>query len=460
MRGIIWFKKDLRLSDNPALHAACSQCPDGVLAIYIIDITLWKLHATSHCQIQFILNGLATLRDDLEKIHIPLIIKTVDDTKQIPQTIFSIAEKIQAQKVFFNREYEVNENKRDQSVVDYLQQHHINSELFDDQLILPHSLIRTLQNDYFKVFTAFKHQWIKQYYNSSVIKTLKKPKSHIRLEIESSIVPSHLPGINSHIDLTAWPAGEHNALSRLQHFIENNLFSYHKERDFPSHDLTSKLSPYLAVGMISARECFTSALAANNNELDTGNQGALTWMSELIWREFYRHILIYVPRICKNKAYKPETDKLAWSYDQHLLQAWQTGNTGFPLVDAAMRQLNQTGWMHNRLRMVVAMFLSKNLFLDWRLGEKYFSEKLIDIDFASNNGGWQWSASTGTDSVPYFRIFNPTLQSQRFDPQGEFIKLYCPELNHLTAKTIHEPINPIIDYKKSRAVAIERFKNL
>ena len=197
------------------------------------------------------------------------------------------------------------------------------------------------------------------------------------------------------------------------------------------------------------------------------------WLSELIWREFYRFILIAAPRVCLNQPYQLVTKKLPWKNDRDLLEAWKKRQTGFPLVDATMRQLNQTGWMYNRLRMVTAMFLTKNLFIDWRLGEKYFASQLIDYDFASNNGGWQWSASTGTDAVPYFRIFNPTTQSERFDKEGKFIRQYCPELNKFDNHAIHAPFermpllaahsdypSPVIRYAESRSYAIAAFKKI
>ena len=197
--------------------------------------------------------------------------------------------------------------------------------------------------------------------------------------------------------------------------------------------------PLSSCWMISPRQCFQAALAANNNRLIDGNKGALVWMGELIWREFYKYVLILNPRVSMHKPFKLITDQLPWKYDEHLLQAWQQGKTGYPIIDAAMRQLNTIGWMHNRLRMIVAMFLAKNLFLDWRLGEKYFMQHLIDGDLAANNGGWQWCASTGGDCAPYFRVFNPVRQSERCDPKGYFIRQYCPELADLDDKSIHDP---------------------
>ena len=235
------------------------------------------------------------------------------------------------------------------------------------------------------------------------------------------------------------------------------------------------MSPYLTQGIISPRQCITAALEASNildiRELQK-SEGASTWVSEFIWREFYHHIIHFHPDICRHKPFKLKTDNIPWRNDKDLLTAWQSGMTGFPIVDAGMRQLQQTGWMHNRLRMITAMFLSKILLIDWRLGEKHFMNHLIDGDFASNNGGWQWCASTGVDATPYFRIFNPTLQSQRFDPSGAFIKHFCPELSSLDSKTIHAPYSvqksidkidyppPIVDYRLMRQKTLECFKKI
>jgi deoxyribodipyrimidine photo-lyase len=298
------------------------------------------------------------------------------------------------------------------------------------------------------------------------LKLLPAPTKQTKLMIQSSKIPTFLPGFESTIDADLWPAGESNARKRLNHFIDEKLFFYDTHRDFPAMDGTSRLSPYLSAGMISARECFAAAMVANQNELDTGNPGAVMWMNELIWRDFYKDILIAVPRISMRKAFKEETEALSWRYDQKQLAAWKEGKTGFPIIDAAMRQLNTKGWMHNRLRMIVAMFFTKNLFFDWRIGEEYFIIRLIDGDLSANNGGWQWSASTGTDAAPYFRIFNPIRQSERFDPKGKFIRQYCPELAELDNKEIHHPENltnypkQIVNLEVSRKQTIAAFKKL
>lgn len=471
-RGIVWFKKDLRISDNPALFNACEICQEGVIGVYIIDLDMWNKHFTSHCQIEFILNGLNQLKKSLSDLNIPLMIKSIEHTEGIPQYLLKLAEHYQATKLFFNNELEHNESKRDEWVFQLFLKNNFDVMRFNDQCILQADEVRTHQEEYFKVFTPFKRQWIKVFQQKNS-KLLRKPKKQKKSDIVGSEIPKKLPGIQSLSDVSLWPAGESIAQKKLDQFINQHLFLYDKERDYPILDATSQLSPYLALGMISVKTCFISALTANAYEIDTGNQGALVWMSELIWREFYRHILIAVPRVCMNKPYQMDTEKLSWKNDLDLLERWQQGFTGFPLVDAAMRQLNKTGWMHNRLRMVTAMFLSKNLLIDWRLGERYFSSRLIDFDFASNNGGWQWSASTGTDAVPYFRMFNPISQSERFDKNGDFIRMYCPELKNFDSRSIHNPYHyqpllakqsgyprSIIDYAESRRRTLDAFMQI
>jgi deoxyribodipyrimidine photo-lyase len=470
MRGIIWFREDLRISDNTALHHACAQCTDGVIAVFVLNDSMWRKHHVAACRVDFVLRGLRTLSESLAKLNIPLLILEVKNTKEILTELFRLITQHKAQALFFNKQYEVNESRRDQAVEAYLLAHNVTCHSYHDQLILTPGTIKTQSNTFFSVFTPYKRAWQKVFLQQNNLKALPTPKPQTALNIKPSVIPKKLAGFESAIPAELWPAGEKIAHEKLSGFIEEQLFKYDQQRDFPAIDGTSQLSPYLATGMISARQCFAAALDANQHEIDTGNKGALTWMSELIWREFYKTILIAFPRVSMHQPFQEHTKKIKWNYDEKLLLAWQQGKTGYPIVDASMRQLNATGWMHNRLRMVVAMFFSKNLFLDWRLGEQYFMEHLIDGDLAANNGGWQWSASTGTDAAPYFRIFNPTRQSERFDPSGTFIRHYCPELSHLSGKDIHEPYTkapllistddypkPIVDFSKTRQSAINAF---
>jgi Deoxyribodipyrimidine photolyase len=266
-----------------------------------------------------------------------------------------------------------------------------------------------------------------------------------------------------------WPAEDRTALDLLDDFIEDKMAHYKTDRDLPAVDGTSRLSPYLNIGVISVRQCMQALFQDGYFQIeDVGQQ---TWLDELLWREFYLQTLFDFPRVSKHQPFKQNTNKIQWRNAPEDLAAWQQGQTGIPIVDAGMRQMLATGWMHNRVRMITAMFLCKNLLIDWRLGESWFMQHLIDGDLAANNGGWQWCASTGMDAVPYFRIFNPVSQSLKFDPNGDYIRKWVPELAHLDAKSIHEPYaknpdleldypKPIVDLKASRVRAIEAFKQI
>jgi deoxyribodipyrimidine photo-lyase len=460
----MWFREDLRLQDNTALYHAMQKCKEGVIAVYFIDAGLWQKHHVAASRVDFLLRGLLSLKNALDQLNIPLLVRHISHTEFIPKELYKIINIVKANAVFFNHQHEVNELRRDQAVSGYLTAKKIKHFSFDDQMILTPGVLLTQQGDYFKIFTPYKKAWHSYFLQQEGVKILPALKKQAVLNISSDPIPASIPGFMSTINPAIWPASEKEAHQRLKHFINDKLFLYAAQRDFPALDGTSRLSPYLAAGMISPRICFINALQANNNELDTGNDGAVTWMNELIWRDFYKDILIAVPRVSMNKAFKSETEALSWRYNIEQLEAWKEGKTGFPIIDAAMRQLKSMGWMHNRLRMIVAMFFAKNLFFDWRIGEAYFMSQLIDGDLSANNGGWQWSASTGTDAAPYFRIFNPIRQSERFDPQGDFIRQYCPELKDLNKKDIHNPAKrihypaPIVNLEISRKQAIAAFK--
>lgn len=478
MTGIVWFREDLRIQDNTALHYASVQHP-SLLAIYFITPKTWLMHDMAACKVGFMLRALQALQKSLASFNIPLLVFQCPTFNEIPSLLGQIVDHFQVTHVYANKQYEVNEIARDANVQQWLVKHKVKFLCYDDQTIIAPDKLKTGQGGIYTVFTPYKKTWLKEYVENpvAILPRLKKKvlfdTTTLQHPQQLSIIPSHLPEFVSSINDLLWPADETAAHKQLEQFVTHKIKSYQDERDFPALAGTSQISPYLASGLISSRMCLHAALQANKQQLFGGNPGIECWISELIWREFYKSILVHFPRVCKNRAFKLETDKLHWHDNPAHLTAWQQGQTGFPLVDAAMRQLNQTGWMHNRLRMVTAMFFSKLLWLDWRLGERYFMQHLIDGDFAANNGGWQWSASTGTDAAPYFRIFNPITQSERFDPSGDFIRKYCPELASLDNKTIHDPYTyspiiasslnypaPIIDYKTCREYAIQAFKQL
>ena len=349
-------------------------------------------------------------------------------------------------------------------------------ERFHDRVIVPPREISTKEGKFYSVFTPYRKVW-DGLADDNLVES-PTPKKQKPIDVEASSVPTKVSGykFSSSID-ELWPPGEKEAQRRLKDYSKR-IDDYSSGRDLPAIDGTSQLSPYLAAGAISPRQCAALAIKANSKEIgdlkEPNNPGARVWLSELTWRDFYTHVLVGFPRVSMHRPFKEKTEGIKWRDDEKDFEAWKNGQTGYPIVDAGMRQLKETGWMHNRLRMVTAMFLTKHLLIDWRMGERHFMENLIDGDLAANNGGWQWSASTGTDSVPYFRIFSPFSQSKRFDTKGEFIYRMCPELAEVPAKALHdekklreavqefdsEYCDYIVDYSKGRARALAAFKKL
>ncbi len=473
MPNLVWFRRDLRTYDNPALFEACQHSNSGVIALFIVTPKTWLKHAMSAIQVTFLLNHLHELSKRLESLNIPLLIREVPSFEESYQVIEELILTLNIEGLYFNRQYEFDEQRRDNAICAKLEGTGRDVHLYHDQVIIPPERICNQQQEPFKVFTPFKKKWlstVEHYYKTPLL----SPPMQLKLTTEPDKVPSQVMGFTP-ANMTHLPQpGEKAAIQKLTTFCNGPIQDYHTTRDFPALNATSHLSPYLALGILSPQQCITAVMQEQQlTLLDFFNPtGPGTWVNELIWREFYKMIVFYFPDVCKHKPFKLSTEKLNWNHDERLFTKWCQGQTGFPLVDAAMRQLQQTGWMHNRLRMVTAMFLSKILFIDWRLGERYFSEQLIDADFSANNGGWQWSASTGTDAVPYFRIFNPITQSERFDKNGDFIRTFCQELAALDSKTIHDPYangksplalnypEKIIDYKKMREQTLSAFKLL
>ena len=471
MNHLIWFRRDLRVADNSALHHAAKTKGSGLVGLYFITPGQWKQHDDADCKVQFWLENLQHLSDSLAKLNIPLLIKKCDSFDESSQQVVMVAKKHNCTAIYFNREYEVNEVRRDEMVAKACEVADIEVHRYHDRIIVPPREIETKQQKFYSVFTPYRRVWDTLALDR--MEPLPKPRKQGELVIQPSRVPKSVAGFEfTQTSSDRWPAGEKKAKKRLAKF-RDAIGDYDESRDIPSLDGTSRLSPYLAAGVISPRQCLIEAVALSGGKID-GNFGAKTWISELTWRDFYAHVMVGFPRVSKHQPFKEKTNSVPWRNDADDFAAWKDGRTGYPIVDAGMRQLNQTGWMHNRLRMVTAMFLTKNLLIDWRLGEQYFMQTLIDGDLAANNGGWQWSASTGTDAVPYFRIFNPFSQSKRFDPDGLFIKKMCPELESVPAKMLHDKTKLakalsdrnvdyptfVVDYKLGRERALSAFKSI
>jgi deoxyribodipyrimidine photo-lyase len=497
MRPLIWFRNDLRIADNPALAAASASADAGCVAVFLHSPHQWQSHDWGAPKVDFILRQVAALAQSLSKLNIPLQVIAAPRFADAPAALLALAKQERCDLLAINREYEVNELARDAAVAAAFTRESIDVKAFHDQTILPPDALRTGSGQFYRVFTPFKNAWMAAVKDRLPIPLCPKPKPQTpSTRRETAGGPGGWPEAmnqgafitvkpvgaaarpcHTEVELqriaTLWPAGEAEAHRRLRHFTQSRIRDYKTNRDFPALPGTSALSPYLSAGVLSPRQCLLAALDANDNRFDSGNIGITTWISELIWREFYRHVMLGFPRVCKHLPFRSETRRIKWSTDDAAFNAWATGRTGVPIVDAAQRQLLATGWMHNRLRMITAMFLTKDLFIDWRRGERFFMQHLVDADLAQNNGGWQWSASTGTDAAPYFRIFNPLSQSRRFDPQGAFIRQYCPELRNLDDDNIHDPSGlppltratldypqPIADHKAARDRAIAAFKSL
>ncbi|MGP9633901.1 deoxyribodipyrimidine photo-lyase [Halomonas sp. AOP43-A1-21] len=464
---LVWLRSDLRIHDNTALAAAAAKGP--VIAIFLRTISQWQSHGHGANKIDFWGRGVEAVQSALNGLNIPLLHRDIEHYSEAPQALLAIAHEHSVQQLHFNYQYPLNEQRRDKAVIQAFKEADITAHGYHDAVAFAPGTLLTGKGDYYGVFTPFAKAWHKQV-SVEQLALRDTPEPQTPLSIKSDKLPK-LPKLDSQsVGHHEWPAGEETAGDHLARFLRFRSRHYHQQRDIPSVRGTSELSPYLALGMISHRQCMQAVMSENGGHLADGDVGLTTWVNELIWREFYQHVAVGFPEVCRYQPFQEHTKQLAWRDDDEGFQTWCEGRTGYPLVDAAMRQMVATGWMHNRLRMVTAMFLSKHLLIDWRRGEEFFMQHLVDGEFCANNGGWQWAASTGTDSAPYFRIFNPTTQSKRFDPDGEFIARWLPELSELPAKARHAPphdmltqVNyptPIVDHKTARLRALEAFKAL
>jgi len=458
---LVWLRNDLRQLDNSLLTLA-QQSGLPVVAVFLATAETWSLHDMAEIKQDLLRRRVLAMQAELAELGIPLLAFEAGNYAACAQIISALARQ-GAQQVYWQTEYELREQARDADVERALSAMGIPVICHDTQCLMAPGSVLSKTGETYKVFTPFKRTWIAKLQAAAVVCTGKLAKQ-ATFELDNSIAPAMIKPNGSS---SAYPVSELQILERLREFCRERVQDYQRLRDFPAVDGTSSLSPYLAIGVISPKQAVARLQLEAQETIYQEGSGAAVWLSELIWREFYKHILVAFPNLIKHQPFQLDTADLIWGNNKRWFDAWCHGNTGYPIVDAAMRQLNQTGWMHNRLRMIVASFLVKDLQIDWRWGERYFMSKLIDGDFAANNGGWQWAASTGTDAAPYFRIFNPVTQSERFDSEGRFIRQYLPELENIPRKHIHWPhplpmsvnyAKPIVDHAKARELTLAMFK--
>jgi len=427
--SLVWLRRDLRLYDHNALFQALKNSK-AVYCCFIFDIKiLEKLSSKNDRRIDFIWHALKEIKADLNSLGSDLIVEVGDPVILIPSLIL----KYECSALFLNKDYERYAIDRDKKISDELLKYNIETYKYKDQVIFEEKEILTQSNSPYTVFTPYKNNHLKKIFNEGITQFDCEPYNINLAKFKTRPLQS-LKEIGfevSNISSMNLPLGTQGGIALIEDF-KIRIKNYSYNRNFPGVKGVSYLSVHNRFGTVSIRHLAKMALEHNS-------EGSSTWLNELIWRDFYFQILSNFPHIEDGKTFKLKYNNLKFENDEKKFSAWRNGKTGFPIIDAGMRQLNLTGFMHNRLRMIIASFLVKDLLIDWRWGEKYFSEHLIDFDLSANNGGWQWAASTGCDAQPYFRIFNPLLQSEKFDPEGKFIKKYVPELELLNNKEIHQP---------------------
>ena len=541
---IYWMRnKDIRISDNRALSIASSIAQENgkkhIFALHILSPEDFAAHDRSARRVDFMLRNVRTVQKEFkEKYNIPLVVLTHSPRPTIVDKVLSLAEEWGATNVCGNLEYEVDELWRDAKLIRQAKKEgKVHVTMVDDLYVVPPGAITTKDGRPYSVFSPWNRSWtayIEQHMD--ILESHPDPEANDKAILSSSHkdlfdskIPAHVEGFeckDSDYMSKLWPAGEEAAAKVLQNFFrgkggldmleepatadstpkvsdplskkkgeESRLSRYAVGRNLMNENGTSHISPYLAAGIVSPRECLRQTKKITNNRLHVGrDSGPAMWNTEISFRDFYGHVLAAWPRVCMGRAYIPKYEAVVWEQDEKTLKAWKEGKTGYPIVDASMRQCAKQGYMHNRGRMITAMFLCKHLLQDWHHGEKWFMENFIDGDFASNNvsgeraagslsradlpsptsqGGWQWSASTGTDPQPYFRIFAPLSQSEKSDPEGDYIRHWVPELKNVKGKAIHAPHDrlskaefaklgypePIVEHRAARERALRRFKD-
>lgn len=474
---IVWLRRDLRVSDNAALYEACRRA-QRVVPLFVFDTTLLARSDIGAARVTFLLDALRVLDTELHKLGGRLILRHGQAVDEVMRAV----QEFHADAVFVQREYEPYGRLRDAEAARAVQQAGKRWQEFPGLAVFEPEQIQSADGTPYTVFGPYKRVW----FALPMEDPLPKP-AHVPVpdDIRSDPFPS-AADLRFGTAQTFDCGGEPAAHRLLRDFLQRKVAEYDTQRDLLAADGTSRLSRHLHLGTLSARAVVAAVRAAGQDQAqgqaqeterrehqqEPGHSGFLT---EIAWHDFYLHILWHFPHVA-GKAFKPQFDALSWENDERLFDAWKQGRTGYPIVDAAMRQLNAEAWMHNRGRMIVASFLTKDLLIDWQWGEQYFMQQLVDGDQAANNGGWQWAAGTGTDPQPFFRIFNPTLQGKKFDPQGAYVRRWVPELARVPEKFIHEPWRlspaeravtgcadypePIVDHATQRARALALYEKI
>ena len=475
--GLMWFRRDLRAFDNAALHHALTQCKQ-VHCVFVFDSGILDALPKAVRRVEFIRESLVALDADLQALCDQKGVGLIVRHGKAAEEIARLAQELRVQEVFANHDYEPPAIERDAKVRGALADAGIGLQTYKDHVIFERSEVLTQMGRPYGVFTPYKNAWLQKltpahlesYAIQPLAKALAPRPKHLQLPVPSL---ENIGFETTNLKQLAVPTGTAGGKILFEDFFDR-MDKYDEARNFPAVKGPSYLGVHLRFGTVSIREL----AGVGHQRMLAGSKGAEVWLSELIWREFYHQILHHHPHVVAS-AFKREYDAIRWEHGKlakQRFEAWCEGRTGYPLVDAAMAQINQTGYMHNRLRMVVASFLVKDLGIDWRWGEKYFATHLNDFDLAANNGGWQWASSSGCDAQPYFRIFNPISQSEKFDAEGKFIRRYVPALAGLNNKDIHAPWlakpialraagvdigknypEPIVDHAQARTETLARY---
>lgn len=457
---IHWFRRDLRLTDNTSLHAALGE-NGSVVPVYILSE--WKKNHrwTGPGRQQFLCGCLESLSANIQALGGRLIIRQGDPAEELRKLI----RETQATEVHTNRDPDPHGRKMEESVAKMCREEGCAWFAHQDVAVHEREEVLTGTGGVFRVFTPYSRAWRKL----EKPDVRRAPKAiHTPEKVSSLPLPTLATWGLEDPGLKLIAPGERAARDRLKKFLAGPILSYEATRNLPAVDGGSRLSQDLRWGLLSPREVYWKSVEAADKGTARERESANTFINELIWREFYMQLLWHHPEVLE-RNFNPKYDRVEWHYSIEAFEKWKRGETGFPIVDAAMRQLNATGYMHNRLRMIVAMFLTKDLHIHWQEGERFFAQHLIDGEIGSNNGGWQWSAGCGADAAPYFRIQNPWTQTARFDEQGEFIKKWLPELKAVDPKKFAVPPldgkplapnypTPMVDHSKERDVTLQLFK--